>query len=204
MRRLIRRPRRGRRLWCRPDRVGRLVGALSAGLLVGAIIIAGLWALAPRSPSATRQVRFVLTPPASEPLVVQGNDKDRCDRPRWLVRRFPSWRPDFSLHLVIRAVNRDRAARAAWHDQRSIPVHLGRRPVGGVLRWTGTSQAAAGRRRADNDLPHLGCTSRRQLGRRRLHCLGRFDLVTTRVGKRRGAEETYQYDTSERSTDIRM
>jgi eukaryotic-like serine/threonine-protein kinase len=55
----------------------RAAGALATGLVFGAAVVAAGWWLSSRSPlPATQPIRFVLAPPAAQPLLLQGNDRD--------------------------------------------------------------------------------------------------------------------------------
>ena len=51
--------------------------ALATGLVFGAAVVAAVWWSSSQLPlPATQPVRFVVTPPAAQPLLLQGNDRD--------------------------------------------------------------------------------------------------------------------------------
>ena len=55
----------------------RMAAALVTGLVFGAAVVAAVWWSSSRSRlPATQPIRFVVTPPAAQPLLLQGNDRD--------------------------------------------------------------------------------------------------------------------------------
>ena len=85
----------------------RLVTAVAGGLLAGAGLVAAAWALSSRTPpSPVQPVTFTLTPPASQPLLIQGNDHDVAIAPdgSFVIYRTGNNSP-IQSNLVFRAVN---------------------------------------------------------------------------------------------------
>lgn len=78
----------------------------AAGVLTGAAIVGGAWAMAPRAvPASATTVRFAYTPPAELPFATQGNDRDLAMSPDGSVVVYRSGNRDTMLpRLAIRGV----------------------------------------------------------------------------------------------------
>ena len=88
----------------RPSR-RRIATALAAGLMVGAVLVAAAWVLSlRRSSPPSRPVAFMLTPPASEALLAQGNEHDVAISPDGSLIVYRSFTVETQARLVARPV----------------------------------------------------------------------------------------------------
>jgi hypothetical protein len=83
-----------------------VLAAAAGGLLAGALIAFAVWSLRAPTPSAVVPVRFTITPPASQPLLLQGNDRDVAIAPdgSFIVYRSGDV-AQRRAHLMVRAMN---------------------------------------------------------------------------------------------------
>jgi Tol biopolymer transport system component len=90
-----------------PKRASRVaVFAAAAGLIAGAVIAGAAWSLRAPSPPPVVPVRFTITPPAAQPLLLQGNDHDLAIAPdgSFIVYRSGNI-IERNAHLMVRAMN---------------------------------------------------------------------------------------------------
>ena len=82
------------------------VMAAIVGLAIGAIVIAMMWLIWSPQPQPATPVRFVFTPPAAQPIVIQGTDRDLAITPdgSFIVYRSGA-SAQLQLSLSIRGVN---------------------------------------------------------------------------------------------------
>ena len=82
------------------------VVAAAIGLAIGAVVTAAIWRTWSPPPERTTPVRFVFTPPAAQPIVVQGTDRDLAITPdgSFIVYRSGA-SAQLQLSLSIRGVN---------------------------------------------------------------------------------------------------
>jgi len=79
--------------------------AVAVGLAIGAIVTAAMWLVWAPQPQGAALVRFVFAPPSSQPLMIQGNDRDVAIAPdgSFIVYRSGSYnqtQPSLSLRGV--------------------------------------------------------------------------------------------------------
>ena len=110
-------------------------------------------------PQRDAPVRFVFTPPPSQPLIMQGNDRDVAIAPdgSFIVYRSGTASADAAIALGARR-ERARASPPGGNDQRPVSLHLPRWALGGVPgrpRDSEGSGCAEARRRSSPAFPAL-------------------------------------------------